>query len=112
MSILKDLWLGNVKPNEIKLPSNSEHYELVKRIIQHEEELFQTLSNQAKATYEKLRECRSELSSLVECEAFISGFRLGAHIMLEAIGDGSGEQMRVHANSARCAVHVKQYTET
>lgn len=91
MSILEKLWLGNVKPNERKLPSNSEHYERVKRIIQHEEELFPTFSEQAKETYEKLRECRSELSSLVECEAFISGFRLGAMIMLETIGDNDNE---------------------
>ena len=43
------------------------------------------LSEQAKEIYEKLRECRSELSSLVEREAFETGFRLGARIMLEVM---------------------------
>ena len=90
MSILEELWHGNVKPNENKLPSNSAQYELVSLIVRHEETLFPMLSEQAKEIYEKLRECRLELSSIVECEAFVSGFRLGAKIMLEVtevIGD-------------------------
>lgn len=87
MSILEELWFGNVRPNERKLPSNSEQYELVCLIVRHEETLIPMLSEQAKEVYEKLREFRSELSSLVECEAFVSGFRLGARIMLEAIGE-------------------------
>lgn len=85
MSILEELWYGNVKPNENKLPSNSEQYELVGLIVEHEEVLFPILSEQAKEIYDKLRECRSELSSLVECEAFVSGFRLGARIIFEVM---------------------------
>ena len=85
MKILEEMWLGNIKPNERKLPSNSEQYELVSLIVRHEETLFPMLSEQAKETYEKLRDCRSELSSLVECEAFTSGFRLGAKIMFEVM---------------------------
>lgn len=91
MRILEELWFGNVAPNERKLPLNSEQYELVSLIVRHEETLFAMLSEQAKEIYEKLRECRSELSSLVECEAFISGFRLGAKIMLEAM-EGSDDE--------------------
>ena len=91
MKILEELWYGNVKPNERKLSSNSEQYELVGLIVRHEETLFPMLSEQAKELYEKLRECRSELSSIVECEAFISGFRLGARIMIEAIGEDNDE---------------------
>lgn len=86
MKILEEMWFGNVKPSERKLPSNSEQYELVSLIVRHEEKLFPMLSEHAKEIYEKLREGRSELSSLVECEAFISGFRLGAMIMLEVMG--------------------------
>lgn len=91
MKILKKLWYGDINPNERKLPSNSEQYELVSLIVRHEETLFPMLSEQAKEIYEKLRECRSELFSLVECEAFISGFRLGARIMLEVMDDGKDE---------------------
>ena len=91
MGILEKLWLGNVKPGESSMPTNSEHYKLVKLIVRHEETLFPMLSEQAKDTYEKLRECRSELSSIVECEAFISGFRLGAKIMLEVMEGSNNE---------------------
>lgn len=82
MSILEDLWCGNVKPSERKMSSNSEQYELVKLITRHEESLMPMLSDEARETYEKLWECKSELSSLNECAAFIEGFRLGAKIIL------------------------------
>ena len=91
MKILEELWYGNVNPNERKLPTNSEQYELVKLIVRHEETLFPMLSEQAKEIYEKLRECRLELSSIVECEAFISGFRLATRIMIETIGEDNDE---------------------
>lgn len=87
MSILEELWFGNIGPNESKLSSNSEQYELVSLIVRHEESLMPMLPDEAKEVYEKLRECRSELSSLVECEAFIEGFRFGARIMTEVMGE-------------------------
>ena len=67
------------------MSSNSEQYKLVKFIARHEEDLLPILSDEARETYEKLWECKSELSSLNELEAFISGFRLGAQIMLEVM---------------------------
>ena len=91
MSILENLWYGNVKPSERKMSSNSEQYELVKYITRHEEALLPMLSDEARKTYEKLWECKSELSSLNELEAFISGFRLGAQIMLEVMGVSDDE---------------------
>ena len=91
MSILENLWYGNVKPSERKMSSNSEQYELVKYIARHEEALLPMLSNESRETYEKLWECKSELSSLNELEAFISGFQLGARIMLEVMEVNSDE---------------------
>ena len=87
MGVLEKLWFGNVNPNERKLLPSNKQYELVKLIVQHEEAILPTLTVQVKDTCEKLRECRSELTSLVECEAFVEGFRLGAKIMLEMIGE-------------------------
>ena len=91
MKILEEMWFGKIKPNERKLQSNSEQYELVNLIVWHDETLFPMLSEQAKEIYDELRECRSELSSLVEYEAFISGFRLGAKIMLEVMEASTDE---------------------
>lgn len=91
MRALQELWFGNIKPGENKLPPDSEQCELVSLIVRHEETLFPMLSEKSKDIYEKLRECKAELSSLVECEAFISGFRLGARIMLEVIVEDYNE---------------------
>ena len=85
METLEDLWLGKISPHERKLPPNSEQRELINLILQQEETLFSMLSEKAKETYDKLLEYQSELSSLTDCETFISGFRLGAKIMLEVM---------------------------
>ena len=45
------------------------------------------LSEDAKAVFEKLRDCQDELSSVSECNSFVLGFRLGARFMLEVMED-------------------------
>ena len=91
MKVLEELWFGNIKPNENRLQPDSEQCELVKLIVRHEEALQSMLSEQMTETYEKLRVCQSELSSRAECEAFVSGFRLGAKIMLEVMEASDNE---------------------
>ena len=49
-------------------------------ILRHEEKLMPLLSEEAKAIYEKIRDNQRELHNLEECEAFCTGFRLGARI--------------------------------
>lgn len=87
MGILEDLWHGNIMPCVRKLTPNSKQYELTKYIARHEEALISILPEQAKETYEKLKENQDELSSLNELDAFVSGFQLGARIMLEVMED-------------------------
>lgn len=81
MRILEELWFGNIKPNENKLSQDSGQYELIKLIVRHEEALTPLMPQEAKEVFEKLRENQSELASLNEREAFISGVKLGARIM-------------------------------
>ena len=91
MKILEELWYGNVVPNEHGLSPGSKQHELVEYIDRHEKELKPLLSEQAKTTYEKLRDCRSELSMLTERDAFITGFELGVKIMIEVTEDIDNE---------------------
>lgn len=86
MRILERLWHGDITPNARKLSPDSEQYEPTKYIARHEEALMSILPEQAKETYEKQKENQGELSSLNELDAFISGFRLGARIMIEVMG--------------------------
>ena len=87
MRILEDLWYGSIMPCVRKLTPDSKQYELTRYIARNEEALMSILPEQAKETYEKLKENQGELSSLNELDAFISGFQLGVRIMLEVMGD-------------------------
>ncbi len=88
MKILEKLWYGNVTPGERSVEKGSYLWNLGRLILQNEEELKPLLSEKAKEVLEKLRDNRSELNDLGECEVFVCGFRLGARIMLEVL-DGS-----------------------
>ena len=44
-----------------------------------------TLTEQQKETFEKLKDCESEMHGMDELEAFISGFKLAARIMIEVM---------------------------
>ena len=44
-----------------------------------------TLTDQQKETFEKYKECRAEVESLTEVEAFISGFKLATKIVMEVV---------------------------
>ena len=90
MKILEELWYGNVAPCERSVEKGSRLWRLGKLIQQNEEELAPLLSEKAKEVLEKLRDNQSELNDINECAVFVSGFRLGARIMLEIL-DGSAK---------------------
>ena len=58
---------------------------LVKLICKNEENLTATLTEQQKETFEKFKDCQSELSGLTERDAFKDGFILAVRIMVEAM---------------------------
>lgn len=85
MRILEKLWSGSITPSVRKITPSSEQYKLTEYIARHESALESMLSDEALELFEKLKENQEELSSFNECEAFISGFQLGAKIILEVM---------------------------
>ena len=83
MSILEDLYCGRIAPHEQRIEPESEYEKLLRYIIRHEDDLKSTLTEQQKETFEKYKDCRAEVESLTEVEAFISGFKLATRIMME-----------------------------
>ena len=76
MKILEEFWYGNIQPNERDIIPNSRFAKLLKLVTKNEENLAPMLSEDAKAVFEKLRDCQDELSSVSECNSFVLGFRL------------------------------------
>ena len=85
MSILKELYNGNITPSERFVVSGSNYSKLLSTISEKEDELFKKLSHDEKTLYESIAEKKLMLESISEEEIFIDGFRLGAQIMLEII---------------------------
>ena len=62
---------------------DSECDKLTQLIVQHEEQLKETLTDKQTEIFEKLKANQNERNTLSECEAFTIGFKLGVELMHE-----------------------------
>ncbi len=83
MTLLEDLWYGNVNPNEVILTENRRYKHLLSLMGRNRDELCETLTDKQQETLEKYDEAMNEMHSLAEAEAFSYGFRLGVRLMVE-----------------------------
>ena len=82
MSILHELWYGNIKPSEDKEISDEEK-ELVELMARHQEYLISKLKDKELDVFEKYVECVDEYTSIIECQAFKIGFKLAVRLLNE-----------------------------
>ena len=54
-------------------------------VIRYENDLVSTLTKQQKETFEKYKDCKSDIDGINELEAFINGFKLATKIMMEVV---------------------------
>ena len=87
MKILEELWYGRINPSQRTQPEDKSDSELTEQIVEKEDELDSLLSDKAKEILEQMRDKQLDLSTSNERKAFISGFRLGARIMLETMDE-------------------------
>ena len=82
MSILQELWYGNIRPYEDKVITDEEK-ELVSLIARHHETLSSSLKNNDLKVFEKYADCFAEYASLIECQAFEIGFKLAVKLFTD-----------------------------
>ena len=85
MTTLEDLYYGNISPWERDMKRGSRMDKLVKLICKNEEGLMSTLTEQQKETFERFKDCQSELCVLTARRAFTDGFILATRIMVEVM---------------------------
>lgn len=85
MTILEDLYYGNITPSGRDIRRGSRMDKLVKLICQNEEALMSTLTEQQKETFDKFKDCQSELCDITARQAFADGFILATKIMVEVM---------------------------
>jgi len=84
MTLLENLWYGNVNPYEAILTENRRYKHLLSLMGRNRDELSETLTDKQQETLEKYDEAMNEMHSVAEIEAFSYGFRLGVRLMIEA----------------------------
>ena len=87
MYVLKQLWEGKVTPSERGYQDGSKYAELVRQSIETESIFRKDLSDVGKKAYDAHCTQESKLMDISECDAFIRGFRLGARMILDVVGE-------------------------
>ena len=82
MSILEELWYGNINPSDERDISDEEK-KLVELMARHQEYLTSKLKDKELDEFQKYIECSNEYTSLVECQAFEIGFKLAVRFLTE-----------------------------
>ena len=82
MSILHELWYGNIKPCEDKEVSDNEK-ELVELMARHQEYMQSILKDKELDAFKKYVECCEEYTSLVDSQAYKIGFKLAVRLLTE-----------------------------
>lgn len=82
MSILQELWYGNINPSEDKVVFDEEK-KLVELMAKHQEYMQSILKDKELDAFKKYVECVDEYTSQVECQAFEIGFKLAVRLLNE-----------------------------
>ena len=85
MTILEDLWYGNVRPTERSIVRGSKLDNLMKLICQNEDDLMCGLTEKKKDSFDKFKDCQSEITDYLETEAFTQGFTIAVKLMVEVV---------------------------
>ena len=85
MTILEDLWYGNIDPHEAILSDNRHYKSLLAIMGKNRDKLADTLTDQQRELLEKNDDVINEMHSITEVEAFSSGFSLAVRLMSECV---------------------------
>ena len=91
-STIEELYYGNIPLSERDFKRNSEYAQVLKLVARNEEKLTETLTEAQKETFQKFKECTSELEGMTEVTTFTLGFKLGLRLTAESFITGSGDQ--------------------
>ena len=83
MTVLENLWHGNINPQETFTENDPEYKKLISLVCRNEDELTSTLTDKQKETLVKFNEATTELNVILEEKAFTYGFSFAVKIMFE-----------------------------
>ena len=84
-SIIEELYYGNISPTDRDIVKGGSYSHILNLVTRNEDELMQTLTQAQQETFEKFKDCASELNDANELTSFTIGFKLGMRLALEAM---------------------------
>ena len=91
MYVLRDLWRGEISPTDRRVRRGSEYQQRAAEARKQIAEFAAMLSPEAKERMEDINDQKHSMAMLAEEDVFIYGFRLGARMMLDVVGDYEGQ---------------------
>ena len=91
MYVLRDLWRGEISPTERFVRPGSEYKKTSKQFSDEIDAFVATLSPDAKKQMDVVDRLRTDLTMMTEEDVFIYGFRMGARMILDVVGDYKGQ---------------------
>lgn len=85
MTVLEDLWYGNIRPIETFVDGNMEYKGLLRLVSKNREVLESELSPKELELLEKYTLSVNEMNAISETAAFQCGFALGVQIIAECL---------------------------
>ena len=82
---IKELWHGNIIPQDDSRNNSKEMKELLGYMARHHDDLLKEMTDEQKEIFEKFDDCWSEYASLSEAEIFSYAFKLGMRIAIETL---------------------------
>lgn len=92
MSILEELWYGNIDPIEAIGSGGSYYKELMGLMAKNREKITEKLDEEMQEVLETYDDNIREMDAISEKEAFIYGFRLGMQFAVESLTDRRQEK--------------------
>ncbi len=85
MSILEDLWNGEICPIASGDYGTAEYHELGGLLERNQKKLLPTLDPEQQEALQKIEDIWEDMERISQCSAFITGFRLAVQIMTASI---------------------------
>ena len=87
MSVLEDLWFDNLVVNDAEIRKGSDAERVLAAMVRSDDALEETLTEQQKEQFQNGKDLSNQLLTILEKEAFIRGFKLGARMTAEVLSD-------------------------
>ena len=91
MYVLKELYWGEISPTERSVRPGSDYKKASAQLCRQLDSFLGNLTPAEKQQWETIDVLRNNLATMAEEDMFIYGFRLGARMMMEVVGDYTGQ---------------------